>query len=284
VQSCSSPPGSWKTSGITINEDPAGTLAEIDARLSRALDLATGRHRVMRPKIPLRERLRRPLSVLFPVILAAFRTAYYVADEPHLSTGYAFVRAAKESINARVAGRVVEIAVWDNLRVKQGQLPVQIDPQPYRIAVVQAEVRRESARLQVDKLKPPGANNWPNSDRQAISWTSTGANMPGGKRSSLTIGRHTTSSTELTRISGLPTTSCIYATIDCQHRCRIIPDRCCYTRTPSTDGSGTTEAVIWGLTGRKETAGRLGRSGCVHEVRPHGEWSCPDAADVRLPE
>jgi hypothetical protein len=30
-------------------------------------------------------------------------------------------------------------------------------------------------------------------------------------------------------------------------------------RTPSTDGSGTIAAVIWGLTGRKETAGRPGR-------------------------
>jgi membrane fusion protein, multidrug efflux system len=63
------------------------------------------------------------------------------------------VRTAKESINARVAGRVVEIAVRDNQRVKQGQLPVQIDPQPYRMAVVQAEVRRDGAGLQVDELR-----------------------------------------------------------------------------------------------------------------------------------
>jgi membrane fusion protein, multidrug efflux system len=41
----------------------------------------------------------------------------------------------------------------DNQRVRQGQLLFQVDPQPYRIAVEQAEARLDSARLQVDELK-----------------------------------------------------------------------------------------------------------------------------------
>jgi len=48
---------------------------------------------------------------------------------------------------------VVDIAVVDNQRVRQGQLLFQVDPQPYRIAVEQAEARLDSARLQVDELK-----------------------------------------------------------------------------------------------------------------------------------
>ena len=59
----------------------------------------------------------------------------------------------EETVNARVAGQVVEIAVKDNQRVKQGQLLFQIDPQPYRIAVEQAEARLDSLRLQVDELE-----------------------------------------------------------------------------------------------------------------------------------
>ena len=140
------------TSGTTIHESPTGRLGEIDARVSRTVDRSTDR-RVIPPKRALRERLRRPLLILFPVITAAFGTAYYLTEEPYVSTDDAFVRAAKESVNARVAGQVVEIAVKDNQRVKQGQLLFQIDPQPYRIAVEQAEARLDSSRLQVNELK-----------------------------------------------------------------------------------------------------------------------------------
>jgi membrane fusion protein (multidrug efflux system) len=88
-----------------------------------------------------------------PIMLAAFGAAYYVAEEPYVSTDNAFIRAAKVSINARVAGQVVEIAVEDNQRVRRGQVLFRIDPEPYQIAVDQAEARLVSARLQIDALK-----------------------------------------------------------------------------------------------------------------------------------
>jgi membrane fusion protein, multidrug efflux system len=141
------------TSGTAMDERPAGQLDEVSARVSPTCDSSTDRHRVMCPKVALRERLRRPLLILFPVILAAFGTAYYLAEEPYVSTDDAFVYAAKESVNARVSGQVVEIAVVDNQRVKRGQLLFQIDPEPYRIAVDQAAARLGSARLQVNELK-----------------------------------------------------------------------------------------------------------------------------------
>ena len=48
---------------------------------------------------------------------------------------------------------MVEIAVKDNQRVQRGQLLFRIDPEPYQIAVDQAEARLASARLQIDALK-----------------------------------------------------------------------------------------------------------------------------------
>jgi membrane fusion protein, multidrug efflux system len=105
------------------------------------------------PGMRLRERLRRPLMLVLPIVLAAFGAAEYLAEEPYVSTDDAFVRAAKESINARVAGQAVEIAVQDNQRVRKGQLLFQIDPEHYQIAVDQAEARLGSARLQIDALK-----------------------------------------------------------------------------------------------------------------------------------
>jgi membrane fusion protein (multidrug efflux system) len=101
----------------------------------------------------LRERLRRPLMLVLPIVLTAFGAAEYLAEEPYVSTDDAFVRAAKDTINARVSGQVVEIAVRDNQRVRKGQLLFQIDPEPYQIAVDQAKARLGSTRLQIDALK-----------------------------------------------------------------------------------------------------------------------------------
>jgi membrane fusion protein (multidrug efflux system) len=89
----------------------------------------------------------------FPIILAAVGAAEYLAEEPYVSTDDAFVRAAKDSINARVSGQVVEIAVGDNQRVRKGQLLFRIDPEPYQIAIDQAEADLGNARLQIEALK-----------------------------------------------------------------------------------------------------------------------------------
>jgi membrane fusion protein (multidrug efflux system) len=128
-------------------------IVEVDVGTRQPLVRPAASHRGAIPKKPLRDRLRRPLLILFPVMLAAVGATYYFAEEPYVSTDDAFVRAAKESVNARVAGQVVEIAVKDNQRVKRGQLLFQVDPEPYRIAVDQAEARLATARLQVNELK-----------------------------------------------------------------------------------------------------------------------------------
>ena len=128
----------------------------MEAQLDRAVDrLAADRPAVVpaRPRRTLRERLRRPLMVAVPLVLAVIGTVTYFVEEPYVSTDDAFVRAAKISINARVAGQVVEIPVKDNQRVRQGQLLVRIDPEPYRIAVDQAEANLGSARLEIEGLK-----------------------------------------------------------------------------------------------------------------------------------
>jgi membrane fusion protein (multidrug efflux system) len=106
-----------------------------------------------KPSKPLRQRLRRPLMVAFPVLLGLIGGSVYLADEPYVSTDDAFVRAAKYSVNARVSGQVVEIAVGDNQQVHKGQLLFRIDPEPYQIAVDQAQADLENARLGIETLK-----------------------------------------------------------------------------------------------------------------------------------
>jgi membrane fusion protein (multidrug efflux system) len=105
------------------------------------------------PRRSIKARLRWPLMVALPILLVIGGTAKYLAGARDVVTDDAFVQAAKVSINARVPGQVVKIAVRDNQQVHAGQLLFQIDPEPYKIAVEQAEARLGTARLQVEALK-----------------------------------------------------------------------------------------------------------------------------------
>jgi membrane fusion protein, multidrug efflux system len=125
----------------------------MDMHIDRAVPCPASNGPTAVPGRTLRERLRLPLMLVLPIILAVFGAAEYLAEEPYIWTDDAFVRAPKESLNARVAGQVVEIAVKDNQGVRKGQLLFRIDPEPYRIAVDQAEARLGSARIQIDALK-----------------------------------------------------------------------------------------------------------------------------------
>jgi membrane fusion protein, multidrug efflux system len=103
--------------------------------------------------IPLAQRLRRPLLVAAPALVALAGGALWLADEPYATTDDATIQSTKGDINARVAGQVVEIAVRDNQAVRKGQLLFRIDPQPYEIAVAQAQAHLNATRLQVEQLK-----------------------------------------------------------------------------------------------------------------------------------
>lgn len=153
MHSCLARTGSSTTSDIAILEPTEGQRVEVSAKVDRVLDRPPSERPAETPRRPLLERLRFPLLLLGPILLIAGGTAYYLAEEPYVATDDAFVRAAKQSINARVAGQVVEIAVLDNQHVLKGQLLFQIDQQPYQIAVAQSEARLGSARLEIEALK-----------------------------------------------------------------------------------------------------------------------------------
>jgi membrane fusion protein, multidrug efflux system len=148
------PFGRWTSSAASIGVGPAGiAYSATDRRLEGAINTRSSDHVAATPKTPLRDRLRRPLMLALPIVVAIFGAAKYLADEPYVSTDDAFVRAAKVTINARVAGQAVEISVHDNEHVRQGRVLFRIDPEPYQIAADQAEARLRSARLQIDSLK-----------------------------------------------------------------------------------------------------------------------------------
>ena len=142
-----------QTSRITLPAAPAIALvpAETEDRAAAAKQPVPPAPVV--PARTLRERLARPVLIAFLTVLTVAGATYYLMQEPYVATDDAFIRAAKESINARVSGQVVEIAVHDNQRVRMGQLLFRLDPEPFQIAVDQAQARLGSARLQVEALK-----------------------------------------------------------------------------------------------------------------------------------
>ncbi|MBB4632182.1 HlyD family secretion protein [Sphingosinicella soli] len=95
----------------------------------------------------------RPLLMLsVPLLLIAGGVWLYIAGQAYEATDNAYVRQDKVSIAPEVGGRVIEVAVRENVRVREGQLLFRIDPDPYRIALRQADAALAKARVEVDGL------------------------------------------------------------------------------------------------------------------------------------
>lgn len=95
------------------------------------------------------ERLRLPLMIFGVLAVIVAAAVFYLLGGRYMSTGDAYVQAARASISSNVAGQVAEIAVHDNQRVHRGDVLFKLDDQPYRIAVAEAQAKLGSARLQV---------------------------------------------------------------------------------------------------------------------------------------
>lgn len=88
-----------------------------------------------------------------PLLLVAGATTYYIANDHYVSTDNAYVQQDKVSISAEVGGRIVDVAVQENDVVKKGDLLFRIDPEPYRIAIAQADAAIAAAQVRVTSLQ-----------------------------------------------------------------------------------------------------------------------------------
>lgn len=99
------------------------------------------------------QRLRLPLMILGPAIVAVVAAYFYLTGGRFQSTDDAYVQTARVAISANVAGRVLELAVRDNQAVRKGDVLFRLDDAPFRIAVEEAGAQLAAARLQVETLK-----------------------------------------------------------------------------------------------------------------------------------
>jgi membrane fusion protein (multidrug efflux system) len=88
-----------------------------------------------------------------PLLLIAAVGSWWTLSGGSVSTDNAYVQQDKVSVASDVAGRIVEVAVKENQPVKAGDLLFRIDPEPYRIALEQANAAIANAQVQVGTLQ-----------------------------------------------------------------------------------------------------------------------------------
>ena len=101
--------------------------------------------------------LRTILLLIVPAILLILGGYYWLTSGGSVSTDDAQVKQDIVSVSPQVNGQVVEALVRNGSRVKRGDLLFRIDPQPYRVALEQAEATLANARLQTTVLRTTAA-------------------------------------------------------------------------------------------------------------------------------
>jgi membrane fusion protein (multidrug efflux system) len=100
-----------------------------------------------------RRRWRRLLLLLGPVMVIAGAAYTYVTGGRYEGTDNAYVQAHMVSISPEIAGRVIGVPVHENQPVKRGDVLLQIDPEPLKIAIAGAQANLESARNNIAAQK-----------------------------------------------------------------------------------------------------------------------------------
>jgi membrane fusion protein, multidrug efflux system len=97
-------------------------------------------------------RWRRPLLILGPVALIVGALVLYLATGRYVTEQDAYVQAVNVSVSPQVAGQVVTIVVKSNTAVRKDDPLFNLDPEPYRIALANAEAQLGVARDQARTL------------------------------------------------------------------------------------------------------------------------------------
>lgn len=102
---------------------------------------------------PARRGGRVALMAALPLLLAVGGAYVWFTGGRYEETENANLRQAKVAIASELSGRVVQSNVAENGAVKAGDVLFAIDPEPYRIALAQADAALASTRIGVEQLR-----------------------------------------------------------------------------------------------------------------------------------
>ena len=112
------------------------------------------------PPVPMRPRrrwgrmlLRTILLIVIPVAAIIGGGFWYEATGRYITTENAYVKAHVIAISPNIDGRVTEVFVDENQRVKTGEVLFKMDAEPYWMMVRMSEAKRETARQEIEATR-----------------------------------------------------------------------------------------------------------------------------------
>jgi membrane fusion protein (multidrug efflux system) len=125
-----------------------------------ATEPMTGAEAVEAPKLGQRIKLpagkglvRTILMLVVPALLIVIGGYYWLTSGGSVSTDDAQVKQDIVSVSPQVSGQIVQVFVRNGAHVKRGDLLFRIDPEPYRVALENAQAQLASAQLQTHVLQ-----------------------------------------------------------------------------------------------------------------------------------
>jgi membrane fusion protein (multidrug efflux system) len=126
-------------------------MADADPQFTQPIEEIT-----VEAEAPARARRRwlRPFLMFgVPLIAIAIAGYFWATSGRFVSTDNAYVQQDKTSVSSDVAGRIVAVNARENQHVNAGDVLFRIDPDPYRIAVQQADAAIANAQVQLQTLQ-----------------------------------------------------------------------------------------------------------------------------------
>jgi membrane fusion protein, multidrug efflux system len=93
------------------------------------------------------------LLVVLPLVALLGGIVFYLNGGRYVTTDDAYVGAQKVLITPDISGKIEKVVVREGQRVNKGDVLFEIDPIPFRLAVLQAKATLEQARTTYDNLK-----------------------------------------------------------------------------------------------------------------------------------
>lgn len=91
--------------------------------------------------------------VSLPIVLLIGGLLYWSSLQGKVSTDNAYVKQDMVAVGAEVGGRIVEVRVEEDQRVRAGQMLFRIDPEPYRLEIAEAQAAIAEAQVNVAALE-----------------------------------------------------------------------------------------------------------------------------------
>jgi membrane fusion protein (multidrug efflux system) len=93
------------------------------------------------------------LLVVLPLVAVIAGLVFYLNGGRYVTTDDAYVGAQKVLITPDISGKIEKVVVREGQRVNAGDVLFEIDPVPFRLAVLQAQATLDQAHTTYDNLK-----------------------------------------------------------------------------------------------------------------------------------